>query len=171
MITIAGIAVAAVKAYVTGQTHKLGIALTAGTTMQRDAGSRDERGAMAIEFLLVISMLIVVFLLMLQYAVKAHAQRIAAAAAERGSPSPRATTGRQPTGSGPRTTTSPSIGPGLASSNVAATRNATSATVTITGKVDQLIPFLAVTVSVHVEGPVEHFVSPPGTGSPVRGTP
>lgn len=125
---------------------------------------------MAIEFLLVISMLIVVFLLMLQYAVKAHAQQIAAAAADEGLAVASSYDGTATDGERTADNYLTHIGPGLASSNVAATRNATSATVTITGKVDQLIPFLAVTVSVHVEGPVEHFVSPPGT-SPLRGTP
>lgn len=50
--------------------------------MRRATRERNERGAMAIEFLLAITMLTLVFLLMLQYAVKVHAQRVATAAAE-----------------------------------------------------------------------------------------
>src|SRR5690349_5784597 len=48
------------------------------------ARRRSERGAIAIEFMLVLSMLVVVFLVMLQYAVRAHAHRIVTAAAEEG---------------------------------------------------------------------------------------
>jgi Flp pilus assembly protein TadG len=123
---------------------------------------REEQGAMAIEFLLVISMLIVVFLLMLQYAVKAHAQRITAAAAQEGLAA--ATSYNATAATGERTAKDylAHIGPGLASSHVTATRTATTASVTITGEVTQLIPFLDVGVSVQVEGPVEHFVVTPG---------
>jgi len=50
--------------------------------MHRARRIRDERGALSIEFLLIISALMLVFLVMLQYAVKAHAHRVAEAAAE-----------------------------------------------------------------------------------------
>ena len=50
--------------------------------MSRVRRIRDERGALSIEFLLVMSALMLVFLLMLQYAMQAHAARSAQAAAE-----------------------------------------------------------------------------------------
>jgi Flp pilus assembly protein TadG len=127
---------------------------------------RDERGVMALEFLLVISMLIVVFLLMLQYAVRAHAQRIATAAAQEGLATASSYDGTASDGERTATQYLTSIGPGLASSHVSATRSATTATVTVTGEVDQLIPFLGVTVRVHVEGPVERFVTALGQAPP-----
>ena len=110
----------------------------------RPVSVRDERGVVAIEFMLVISMLIVVFLLMLQYAVRAHAQRIAAAAADEGLAAPAATTGPPATGNGRRRTTSRGSVPACQSTSVDATRTDTTATVTVGGEVDQLIPFLAV---------------------------
>ena len=97
VITIAGIAVAAIKAYVTGQTNKLGAALSR-ETMRRARRTRDERGALSIEFLLVISALMLVFLLMLQYAVKAHAHRVAQPPPRRHSRPPRRTTAPAPAG-------------------------------------------------------------------------
>jgi Flp pilus assembly protein TadG len=127
---------------------------------------RDERGVMALEFLLVISMLIVVFLLMLQYAVKAHAQRIATAAAQEGLATASSYDGTARDGERTADHYLTSIGPGLASSHVSATRSATTATVTVTGEVDQLFPFFGVTIRVNVEGPVEHFVTVPGQASP-----
>src|SRR3954462_11073633 len=50
--------------------------------MRRAQRIRDERGALSIEFLLVISAIMLVFLLMLQYAMQAYAQRVAQATAE-----------------------------------------------------------------------------------------
>jgi len=110
--------------------------------------------------MLVISMLIVVFLLMLQYAVRAHAERIASAAAEEGLAA--ATSYDGTPGDGERVANSylTKLGPGLHDTTVEASRDGTSATVTVAGEVDQLIPFLSVRVHVHVEGPVERFVPP-----------
>lgn len=122
---------------------------------------RDERGVVAVEFMLVISMLIVVFLLMLQYAVRAHAERIAAAAAEEGLAAAAAYDGTADDGQRVATGYLTRLGPGLHDTSVAADRNATTATVTVSGKVDQLIPFLSVGVHVRVEGPVERFVPEP----------
>lgn len=130
---------------------------------------RGERGAIAIEFMLVISMLIVVFMLMLQYAVRAHAERIAAAAAEEGLAA--ATSYDGTPGDGERVAAGylTKLGPGLHDTTVDATRDATSATVTVGGAVDQLIPFLSVRVHVRVEGPVERFV-PESTQLPSGGS-
>lgn len=127
---------------------------------------RDERGVVAIEFMLVISMLIVVFLLMLQYAVRAHAERVAAAAAEEGLAA--ATTYDGTAGDGARVATDylTRLRPGLNDTAVDASRNPTSATVTVSGNVEQLIPFLPVRVHVHVEGPVERFVEESALGVP-----
>lgn len=118
------------------------------------------------EFLLTISMLIVVFLLMLQYAVKAHAQRIATAAAEEGLAATTAYNGTTTNGRAAANQVLAQVAPGLDNTNVAVTRTAATATVTVTGQVTQLIPFLPVEVSVHVEGPVERFVATTDAGAP-----
>ena len=121
---------------------------------------------MAIEFLLVISMLIVVFLLMLQYAVKAHAERIATAAAQEGLAAASAHHGTAGAGQRAAQDALAAIGPGLNASHVVATRTAVTATVTITGQVDQLVPFLEPVVHVRLEGPVERFVPGPVQARP-----
>lgn len=113
---------------------------------------------MAIEFLLTMSMLIVVFLVMLQYAVKVHAERIATAAAEQGLAAAASYHGSTSDGERAANNLLTHLGPGLANSDVTAARTATTATVTVTGTVTQLIPFLPVNVTVRVEGPVERFV-------------
>jgi len=118
---------------------------------------RDQRGALSIEFLLVISALMIVFLLMLQYAVQAHARQVAQAAAEDALAAATAYDGTAATGENAGKHTADDLG-GLSNTTVSVTRNGATASVTITGDVDQLIPFLPVTVTVHLEGPVEHFV-------------
>jgi len=127
---------------------------------------RDQRGVVAVEFMLVISMLIVVFLLMLQYAVRAHAERIAAAAAEEGLAAAASYDGTAAEGERVAGGYLTRLGPGLTSATVEARRDATTATVSVTGQVQQLIPFLPVGVRVRVEGPVERFVPPSTAGAP-----
>jgi hypothetical protein len=41
------------------------------------------------------------------------------------------------------------------------TRGGTTASATVTGDVEQLVPFLPVHVTVHIRGPVERFVESP----------
>lgn len=112
--------------------------------------------------MVVISMLMVVFLLMLQYAVRAHAERIAAAAAEEGLTAATSYDGTAAGGEQVARSYLTQLSPGLTSATVHARRNAATATVTVNGHVEQLVPFLPVTVRVRVEGPVERFV-PSGT--------
>lgn len=121
-------------------------------------GGRDERGLVAVEFMLVISMLIVVFLLMLQYAVRAHAERVATAAAQEGLAAASAYDGSASDGTHVARAYLEDLGPRLHQSSVHADRSATTATVAVSGQVDQLVPFLPVRVRVQVEGPVERFV-------------
>lgn len=112
----------------------------------------------AIEFMLVISMLIVVFLVTLQYAVRAHAHRIASAAAQEGLAAASTYDGSAADGRHVAQQSLTQLGPGLHRATVTASRHTTVASVTVRGEADQLLPFLAVRVSVHVEGPVERFV-------------
>jgi Flp pilus assembly protein TadG len=122
---------------------------------------RGERGAIAIEFMLVLSMLVVVFLVMLQYAVRAHAQRIATAAAEEGLAAASAYDGSAEEGRRTATKYVHELGAGLHGAAVSATRSSSTARVTVSGQVEQLVPFLTVRVSAEVEGPIERFVDSP----------
>ena len=128
--------------------------------MRRARRTRDERGALSIEFLLVISALILVFVLMLQYAVKAHAHRVAEAAAEEALAATAAYDGTAASGEQAGNHALSDLG-GLSKTTVAVTRTATTASVTVTGDVEQLIPFVPVNVTVRLEGPIEKFVESP----------
>jgi Flp pilus assembly protein TadG len=122
------------------------------------ARRHQQRGAVAIEFMLVMSMIVVVFLIMLQYTVRAHAHRIATAAAEEGLAAASAYDGSAEDGRRTAQGYLHRLGPGLHGTAVSATRSATIAHVAVTGEAEQLLPFLTVRVSAEVEGPVERFV-------------
>jgi FKBP-type peptidyl-prolyl cis-trans isomerase len=128
--------------------------------MHRARRTRDERGALSIEFLLVISALMLVFLLMLQYAMQAHAHRIAQAAAEEALAAASAYDGSAASGEATGEHYLSDLG-SLSATNVTVTRTGSTATVTVTGDGQQVLPFVAVHVSVHLEGPIEHFVESP----------
>jgi Flp pilus assembly protein TadG len=126
--------------------------------MHRKRRNNNQRGAMSLEFLLVITALMLVFLLMLQYAVKAHAQKIATAAAEEAAAAAAAYNGTAADGETVGNQYLDDLNPGLSHAKVAVTRTGTTATASITGDVEQLFPLLPVHLTVHVEQPVEHFV-------------
>lgn len=128
--------------------------------MHRARRTHDERGALSIEFLLVISALMLVFLLMLQYAMQAHAHRIAQAAAEEALAAASAYDGSAASGEATGEHYLSDLG-SLSATNVTVTRTGSTATVTVTGDGQQVLPFVAVHVSVHLEGPIEHFVESP----------
>jgi len=119
---------------------------------------RGQRGAIAIEFMLILSMLVGVFLVMLQYAVRAHAHRIVTAAAEEGLAAAAAYDGSADEGRRTAQRYVDDLGPGVENAVVTASRSVETASVEVRGEVEQLVPFLNVRVSAEVEGPVERFV-------------
>lgn len=119
---------------------------------------RSERGAIGVEFMLILSMMVVVFLVMLQYAVRAHAHRIVTAAAEEGLAAAAAYDGSAEEGRRTAQRYVNDLGPGVESAVVTASRSAATARVTVKGEVEEFVPFLTVEVSAEVEGPVERFV-------------
>jgi Flp pilus assembly protein TadG len=128
--------------------------------MRKRIRDRGERGALSLEFLLVISALIGVFLLMLQYAVTAHAHRVAQAAAEEALSAASAYNGTSAAGQAAGASYVARLG-NLTDASVVVTRTATTAVVTITGKGQQVVPFLSTRITVQVQGPVERFVEAP----------
>jgi Flp pilus assembly protein TadG len=129
--------------------------------MTRPVRSPGERGVIAIEFMLVISMLMVVFLLMLQYAVRAHAEHIASAAAREGLAAATAYDGSADDGRRTAEYYLARLGPGLQHPSVSTQRSPTVAAITVSGLAQQFIPLLTVRIHVRVEGPVERFVEQP----------
>lgn len=128
--------------------------------MHRVRRSNDERGALSIEFLVLMSALMLVFLLMLQYAVKAHAHRVAQAAAEEALAAASAYDGSIGAGEDAGNHYLVDLG-NLSNSNVTVTRTGTTTAVTITGDAQQIFPFLPVHLSIHLRGPTEQFVESP----------
>jgi Cu/Zn superoxide dismutase len=128
--------------------------------MRRAQRIRDERGALSIEFLLVIGALMLVFLLMLQYAMQAHAHRVAQAAAEEALAAASAYDGSAASGEAAGNHYVGDLG-SLSGTRVTVTRTGDTAAVTVTGDGQQVLPFVPVRVSVHLEGPIEHFVESP----------
>lgn len=128
--------------------------------MRRDRWSRDERGALSIEFLLVMSALMLVFLLMLQYAMQAHAHRVAQAAAEEALAAASAYDGSAASGEAAGNHYLSDLG-SLSRTDVKVRRVGDMAAVTVTGDGQQVLPFVPVRVSVHLEGPIERFVESP----------
>lgn len=128
--------------------------------MRRARRTYDERGALSIEFLLVISALMLVFVLMLQYAVKAHAHRVAEAAAEDALAAAAAYDGTAAAGERAGNQALDDLD-NLSNTTVVVTRTGTTTSVTVTGDVEQLFPLLPVHVTVNIEGPTEKFVESP----------
>jgi len=128
--------------------------------MHRAPRARDERGALSIEFLLVISALMLVFLLMLQYAVKAHAHRVAQAAAEEALAAASAYDGTVASGQEAGNHYLTDLGT-LSNTRVTVMRAGNTAVVTISGDAAQVFPLLPVQVTVHLQAPIEQFVESP----------
>lgn len=128
--------------------------------MRRVQRIRDERGALSIEFLLVISALMLVFLVMLQYAMQAHAHRVAQAAAEEALAAASAYDGSAASGETTGEHYLRDLG-SLSDTEVIVTRSGSTATVTVSGDGQQVLPFVPVHVSVHLEGPIERFLESP----------
>ncbi len=126
--------------------------------MVRRGSARDQRGVTSLEFTLVMSMLIVVFLLMLQFALKVHAQRIATAAAEEGLADAASYTGSSAQGRATARAYLARLGTGLVDTQVAAGREADTAWVEVTGEAQPFLPFLPVHVEVRVQRRIEQFV-------------
>jgi len=124
------------------------------------AAGRNDRGSIAIELMMIMPALIVVFLVLLQYAAKAHAERIAVGAAEEGLAAASAYDGTAEQGKAVANDYIERLGDGIENPAVSATRNGQTAEVTVTGEAIQLVPFLAVPIKVHVTGSVERLVDP-----------
>lgn len=128
--------------------------------MPSRARTSSDRGALSIEFLLVISALMLVFLVMLQYAMNAHARRVAHAAAEDALQATQAYDGTAAAGRHAGKTMLDDLG-NLSDGRVKVSRSATTAEVTVTGRAQAVIPFLPTRITVRIEGPVERFVGGP----------
>lgn len=126
---------------------------------QRD---RRERGATTVEFVLTMPLLLLGLMIIVQFALIAHAQNGAQSAADEGAARARAFDGSVGQA---RTRTERYLdqlsGRMFTSHSISVTRTTTQASVTVTATVKPLIPGFPTTISRTSTGPVERFVEEP----------
>ena len=127
---------------------------------------RDESGAGTVELVIATPVLLLLVLLVAQFALFMHAKHIAQSAASQALSAARVFGGSSAAGSteGHRVLGQLGDGP-LHDGAINVQRGSTQASVTITGKVTSVVPFLTLTARAEAVGPVEKFTSPAGTGT------
>ena len=126
----------------------------------------DERGAGTAELVIATPLLLLLVLLIAQFALYMHAVHIAQAAASQALSAARISGGSSATGDteGQRVLTQLGNGP-LRATSVYVQRGAAQVSVTVTGTVTSLIPFTTLTAHAESVGPVEKFTPPSGAGA------
>jgi Flp pilus assembly protein TadG len=126
----------------------------------------DQRGAGTAELIIATPLLLLLVLLIAQFALYMHAVHIAQAAASQALSAARISGGSSATGDteGRRVLTQLGNGP-LRGTSVNVQRGAAQVSVTVTGTVTSLIPFATLAVHAEAVGPVEKFTPPSGAGA------
>jgi Flp pilus assembly protein TadG len=122
---------------------------------------RGDRGAGAAEIVIAVPLLMLLILLIVQFAIWAHASSVAQATAEEALAAARVQGGSAAAGQQRAAQVLGQIGSSvLISPHVSVTRTAGTATVQITGTAEEVLPVPGLTFPVHitVTGPVERFV-------------
>jgi Flp pilus assembly protein TadG len=123
----------------------------------------DEQGAGSIELVVATPVLLLLILLIAQFALYMHATHIAQSAASQGLSATRVEGGSAAAGSAEAQRVLSQLGSGpLQASSVNAQRGATHASVTISGSATTILPFVTLTVQVEAVGPVERFIASRG---------
>lgn len=145
---------------------------TAETAMGREAlpGSglrqrlrqvlRDDRGSATAELAVATPLLLLMLMLIVQFALWSHASHVAQAAAAQGLGAARTVAGTGADGTREASELLAQLAGGpLADPLVETTRDATSVTVAVSGTVTPVVPFLVLPVRAVAVGPVERFTS------------
>ncbi|MQA17609.1 MAG: pilus assembly protein TadE [Pseudonocardiaceae bacterium] len=120
---------------------------------------RDDRGASAVEFVLVIPVVVGLFLTGLQLTVRSYAESAAEDAADEGAAVARRLDGTAAGGRDAAQTYIDQLAADtLTDVTVSASRNGETASVTVSGATVAVIPFVNLTVSKTSTGPVERYV-------------
>lgn len=129
----------------------------------------DQRGAGTVELVIAAPLLLLLILLIAQFALYLHAMHIAQAAASEALSAARVSGGSEAVGNaeGQRVLTQLGSGP-LQGTSVEVQRGPTQVSVTVTGTVIEVIPFAILTVHAEAVGPVEKFTPPSGSGAVSR---
>lgn len=118
----------------------------------------DQRGAGTVELVIATPLLLLLILLIVQFALYMHATHIAQAAASQALSAARVSSGSTTAGTTEANRVLSPLGNGpLRASSVDVQRTATQASVTITGTVTSVVPLLTLTVHAEAVGPVERW--------------
>jgi Flp pilus assembly protein TadG len=124
-------------------------------------GRSTDRGAGSAELVIAVPLLMLLILLVIQYAIWADATHVAQAGAEEALAAARVQGGSAAAGQQRASQILAQTGNGvLPAKRVAVARTATSATVQVTGTAERVLPLpgIPLTIRVTVTGPVERFV-------------
>jgi Flp pilus assembly protein TadG len=120
----------------------------------------DQRGGGTVELVIATPVLLLLILLIAQFALYMHATHIAQAAASQALSAARVSSGSTTAGTTEANRMLSQLGNGpLHASSVDVQRTATQASVTITGTATSVVPFLTLTVHAEAVGPVERWTS------------
>lgn len=130
--------------------------------MIRRHAHHKEQGASTLEFVLTMPLLLLFLMLTVQFALVAHAQSGAQAAADEGAAAARAFDGSSRQGRArAERYVSELAGDMFTNHTITSSRSSTEASVTVTGVVISLVPGFHPTVTRSSTGPVERFVEEP----------
>ena len=121
-------------------------------------GGRDQRGAAAVEFLMIAPLLMLLTLLTVQWAVRLEAQRAVDAAAREGAVAAARWDGDAAQGRSTALDYLAALVPQLTGPSAQVVRDAREARATVRGEVISLIPGVELTVTSTATAPVERFV-------------
>ncbi|MHB8533256.1 MAG: TadE/TadG family type IV pilus assembly protein [Solirubrobacteraceae bacterium] len=127
----------------------------------RTAMLRAQRGSVSTELVVVTPVLLLLVMVVVQFALWEHAQHIAEAAAQRGAETARVEHGSDAAGRAMAETAIAQLGGNLlVDATVSISRNGDVVTVDVTGTAEAVVPFLSLPVRAVAVGAVERFVAP-----------
>ena len=127
---------------------------------------RQQDGSVSAELVIVTPLLMLLVLVVVQFALWQHAQHIAEAAAQRGAQTARLEAGTDTEGAAVAQSATSQLGANLiVGPRVTVSRSAGTVHVVVSGTAEAVVPFLSLPVRAMADGPVERFTTP-GAGTP-----
>lgn len=133
-------------------------------TRRARARRRRSDGSVSAELVIITPVLMLLVMLVVQFALWQHAQHVAMAAAERGAETARVEGGSDVQGQNAAQSTLTALAGGLLTNpRVSVSRSGDVVHVDVTGAADSVVPFLSLPVHAVAAGPVERFQPAPAT--------
>ncbi len=137
------------------------------TRQRRAAPAGRQTGAVTAELVVATPLLLLLVLLVVQFALWQHGLHVATAAAEEGERAARLEGGTAAAGAARSREFLATLGPNLVvAPRVTAHRDQATARIEIHATAEQLVPWLHLPIHAVAEGPVEIFTTAPATGGP-----